>query len=145
MSQNPVEVARELYNVLRWGDGYFDINAEGHVVVYPTRKREDGCVDLHRLATEVGKWGLNLPVLFRFGDILRDRVSRIFEAFEQARQYHEYKGQYTPVYPIKVNQQHVVVEDILKHGADRVGLEAGSKPELMAVLAFAPPGSTIVC
>jgi arginine decarboxylase len=145
MSQNPVEVARELYNVLRWGDGYFDINAEGHVVVYPTRNREDGCVDLHRLATDVNKWGLNLPVLFRFGDILRDRVSRVYEAFEQARQYHEYKGRYTPVYPIKVNQQHVVVEDILKHGADRVGLEAGSKPELMAVLAFAPPGSTIVC
>lgn len=145
MSQNPVEVARELYNVLRWGDGYFDVNAEGHVVVFPTRVREDGCVDLYRLATEVSKQGLNLPVLFRFGDILRDRVSRVYDAFEQARQYHEYKGQYTPVYPIKVNQQHAVVEDILKHGGDRVGLEAGSKPELMAVLAFAIPGSIIVC
>jgi arginine decarboxylase len=145
MSQNPVEVARELYNVLRWGDGYFDINAEGHVVVFPTRRREDGCVDLQRLASEVSKWGLNLPVLFRFGDILRDRVGRICAAFDQAMQYHEYKGRYTPVYPIKVNQQHAVVEDILKHGADRVGLEAGSKPELMAVLAFAPAGSIIVC
>jgi arginine decarboxylase len=145
MSQNPIEVARELYNVLRWGDGYFDINTEGHVVVFPTRRREDGSVDLYRLASEVGKWGLNLPVLFRFGDILRDRVDRLCSAFDEAMQYHEYKGRFTPVYPIKVNQQQVVVQDILDHGTDRVGLEAGSKPELMAVLAYAPPGSIIVC
>ena len=93
MSQNPIEVAREIYNVLRWGDGYFDINAEGHVVVFPTRRREDGCVDLHRLATEVSKWGLNLPVLFRFGDILRDRVIALCGAFDGRHEYHEYKGQ----------------------------------------------------
>ena len=145
MSQNPIENARELYNVLRWGDGYFDISADGHLMAFPTRRREDGGVDLHRLATEVGKAGLNLPVLFRFGDMLRDRVSRLCAAFDNAMQYHEYKASYTPVYPIKVNQQQAVVEDILRHGGDRVGLEAGSKPELLAVLAFATPGASIVC
>jgi arginine decarboxylase len=145
MSQNPIQDAREIFNIQRWGDGYFDINDEGHVVVFPTRRREDGSVDLHRLATEVSKHGLNLPVLFRFGDILRDRVDRLCDAFAKAMEYHEYKAGYTAVYPIKVNQQRVVVEDILRHGEGRVGLEAGSKPELMAVLAFAPAGATIVC
>ncbi|MGH8369725.1 MAG: arginine decarboxylase, partial [Gammaproteobacteria bacterium] len=77
MSQNPIQDAREIFNIQRWGDGYFDINDDGHVVVFPTRHREDGSVDLHRLATEVSKHGLNLPVLFRFGDILRDRVDRL--------------------------------------------------------------------
>ncbi|HEX6549822.1 MAG TPA: biosynthetic arginine decarboxylase [Gammaproteobacteria bacterium] len=145
MSQNPIQDAREIFNIQRWGDGYFDINDDGHVVVFPTRRREDGSVDLHRLATEVGKHGLNLPVLFRFGDILRDRVDRLCDAFVKAMAYHEYKAAYTAVYPIKVNQQRAVVDDILRHGEGRVGLEAGSKPELMAVLAFAPAGATIVC
>ncbi|MGH8401712.1 MAG: arginine decarboxylase, partial [Gammaproteobacteria bacterium] len=129
MSQNPIQDAREIFNIQRWGDGYFDINDDGHVVVFPTRHREDGSVDLHRLATEVSKHGLNLPVLFRFGDILRDRVDRLCDAFTKAMEYHEYKAGYTAVYPIKVNQQRAVVEDILRHGEGRVGLEAGSKPE----------------
>jgi arginine decarboxylase len=145
MSSQPIQDAREIFNVLRWGDGYFDINDDGHLVVFPTRRREDGCVDMHRLATEVSKSGLNLPVLFRFGDILRDRVDRLCGAFAAAMSYHEYKAGYTAVYPIKVNQQRAVVEDILKHGEGRVGLEAGSKPELMAVLALAPAGASIVC
>ncbi len=145
MSSQPIQDAREIFNVLRWGDGYFDISDDGHLVVFPTRRREDGCVDLHRLATEVSKSGLNLPVLFRFGDILRDRVDRLCGAFAAAMSYHEYQGSYTAVYPIKVNQQRAVVEDILKHGEGRVGLEAGSKPELMAVLALAPAGASIVC
>lgn len=145
MNSHPVQDAREIFNVLRWGDGYFDISDDGHVVVFPTRRREDGCVDLHRLATEVSRFGLNLPVLFRFGDILRDRVDRLCGAFAAAMAHHEYKAGYTAVYPIKVNQQRAVVEDILRHGEGRVGLEAGSKPELMAVLALAPASSTIVC
>lgn len=145
MSNQPIQDAREIFNVLRWGDGYFDISDDGHLVVFPTRRREDGCVDMHRLATEVSRSGLNLPVLFRFGDILRDRVDRLCGAFTAAMSYHEYQGGYTAVYPIKVNQQRAVVEDILKHGEGRVGLEAGSKPELMAVLALAPAGASIVC
>jgi len=145
MSSHPIQDAREIFNVLRWGDGYFDISDDGHLVVFPTRRREDGCVDMHRLATEVSKSGLNLPVLFRFGDILRDRVDRLCGAFAAAMSYHEYQAGYTAVYPIKVNQQRAVVEDILKHGEGRVGLEAGSKPELMAVLALAPAGASIVC
>jgi len=145
MSSQPIQDAREIFNVLRWGDGYFDISDDGHLVVFPTRRREDGCVDMHRLATEVSKSGLNLPVLFRFGDILRDRVDRLCGAFKAAMNHHEYQAGYTAVYPIKVNQQRAVVEDILKHGEGRVGLEAGSKPELMAVLALAPAGASIVC
>ncbi|MGH8414454.1 MAG: biosynthetic arginine decarboxylase, partial [Gammaproteobacteria bacterium] len=145
MSSQPIQDAREIFNVLRWGDGYFDISDDGHLVVFPTRRREDGCVDLYRLATEVSQSGLNLPVLFRFGDILRDRVDRLCNAFAKAMEYHEYKAGYTAVYPIKVNQQRTVVEDILRHGEGRVGLEAGSKPELLAVLAMAPAGASIVC
>jgi arginine decarboxylase len=145
MSSQPIQDAREIFNVQRWGDGYFDISEDGHLVVFPTRHREDGCVDMYRLATEVSKSGLNLPVLFRFGDILRDRVDRLCGAFAAAMSYHEYQAGYTAVYPIKVNQQRAVVEDILKHGEGRVGLEAGSKPELMAVLALAPAGASIVC
>ena len=145
MSNKTIQDAREIFNVLRWGDGYFDISDEGPLVVFPTRRREDGYVDMYRLATEVSKSGLNLPVLFRFGDILRDRVDRLCGAFAAAMSYHEYQGSYTAVYPIKVNQQRAVVEDILKHGEGRVGLEAGSKPELMAVLALAPAGASIVC
>jgi arginine decarboxylase len=142
---SPIDAARERYNMLRWGAGYFDINAAGRVVVYPTGERSDGGIDLFELATELNRAQLPLPVLFRFSNILRHRVERLSAAFEQARASHDYRGDYTPVYPIKVNQQKSVVEEIIKSGTGRVGLEAGSKPELMAVLGVAPPGSIIVC
>lgn len=143
--RSPLDAAREIFNIARWGEGYFDINGQGHVVVRPTGDPADGEVDLYRLASDVERHNLCLPVLFRFGDIIRGRVETLCNAFASACEYHEYRGGYTAVYPIKVNQQRVVVEDILEYGGGRVGLEAGSKPELMAVLALAPAGSTIVC
>ena len=146
MNTRTTQEARDTYNISHWGNGYFDVNDAGNLVVYPTRNPDDGAVDLFELASGVGKHGLNLPVLLRFGDILHDRIDIVCNAFDKARADYEYGGGYTLVYPIKVNQQRSVVEEIIQHGDNgRVGLEAGSKPELMAVLAMAPRGSTIVC
>jgi arginine decarboxylase len=145
MNTRTTQEARDTYNLPHWGGGYFDVNEDGELVVCPTRNPEDGVVSLFRLANEIGSQGLNLPVLLRFGDILHDRIETICAAFNQARADYEYGGHYTLVYPIKVNQQRAVVEEFISHVDGRVGLEAGSKPELMAVLAMSPPGSTIVC
>lgn len=145
MSDDATQASRDIYNIARWGEGYFDISNEGRVVVYPTGNRSDGSVDLYDLASRVDEAGLSLPVLFRFGDIIRNRIESLVQAFAGAMESFEYKARYTAVYPIKVNQQRSVLEDILQFGADKVGMEAGSKPELMAVLALAPAGSTIVC
>jgi arginine decarboxylase len=145
MSQDVIQRHRDIYSIAQWAEGYFDVDERGRVVVFPTRNPADGRVDLFKLASECGKQNLNLPVLFRFGDILRDRVDTLCNAFERAKASYDYQAGYTAVFPIKVNQQRAVVEDILKFGEGRVGLEAVSKPELMAVLALAPAGSRIVC
>ncbi len=137
--------AAALYNVRHWSEGYFAINARGHVVVRPRPDERATEIDLYDLVSDIRASGLRLPVLVRFNDILRDRVNRLCGAFEQAMQQTGYGGRYTAVYPIKVNQQRSVVDDIVRARADGVGLEAGSKPELMAVLGLAPAGSTIVC
>ncbi|MGQ3057692.1 MAG: biosynthetic arginine decarboxylase [Nevskia sp.] len=137
--------AVDLYNVAKWGDGYFDVNAEGHVIVRPQGQESAVAIDLHALAERLPKEGLDLPVLVRFTDILKDRVDVLTGAFAQVIQELHYAGHYTAVYPIKVNQQESVVKAIVAHGGDRVGLEAGSKPELAAVLGLAPAGCTIVC
>jgi arginine decarboxylase len=127
--------ARETYNIAHWSGGYFDVNKTGNLVAYPNRNTEVGGIDLFKLTREIGNAGLSLPVLVRFSNILHDRVDLICNAFTQAMQQEDYQGTYTVVYPIKVNQQRSVVEEIIGHGGKRVGLEAGSKPELMAVLA----------
>ncbi|HEX7048193.1 MAG TPA: biosynthetic arginine decarboxylase [Gammaproteobacteria bacterium] len=145
MTDDATRASREIYNIARWGEGYFDASDEGRLLVYPTGNRDDGAVDLFDLASRVDEAGLSLPVLFRFGDIIRDRIESLVNAFGSAMEAYDYKARYTAVYPIKVNQQRSVLEDILQFGADKVGMEAGSKPELMAVLALAPEGSTIVC
>lgn len=137
--------ARDLYNIARWGEGYFDVSESGHVLVRPYRERSAVGIDLHELARRLPIEGLDLPVLVRFTDILRDRVDALTGAFAEVIREYAYGGRYTGVYPIKVNQQGSVVEAILNHGADRVGIEAGSKPELAAVLGLARPGSVIVC
>lgn len=137
--------ARELYNLPYWGEGYFDVNHLGHVTVRPYRERSPGAIDLYELAQRLPQEGLQLPVLVRFCDILHDRVDALTGAFAEVIQELGYKGSYTAVYPIKVNQQREVIEEIVKHGGTRVGLEAGSKPELAAVLGMAPDGATIVC
>ncbi len=135
--------ARARYNIPQWSEGYVDVNELGHLTVQPYQ--QGAAVDLHALAQRLPKEGLEWPVLVRFTDILRDRVDTLTGAFAEVIAEYEYRGQYTAVYPIKVNQQKSVVEAIIEHGGDRVGVEAGSKPELAAVLGLARPGSVIVC
>ena len=130
--------ARNLYNIEGWGIGYFDINEEGHVVVRPDRDREDRELDLFELANDLEAQGVGLPLLLRFSDILRSRIESLNERFTKARAEFGYEGGYTTVYPIKVNQQRHVVEEIVEFGKTAgVGLECGSKPELQAVLGLA--------
>ena len=132
-----VAAARATYNIEGWGDGYFDINDAGHVVVRPDKARPDRALDLYELARDLEAQGVALPVLLRFSDILRSRIEALDEKFRNAIQEFEYAGAYTTVYPIKVNQQRHVVEEIVEFGRKSgVGLECGSKPELQAVLAL---------
>ncbi len=146
MSSNwQAEDARKLYSIPNWGEGYFDVDANGHLHVRPFRDPARGDINLYEVATQLAGQGLRLPVLLRFREILHDRVDRLCAAFESAIAQNQYSGQYHCVYPIKVNQQGSVVSQIVAHGGDRVGLEAGSKPELIAVLGMAPPGGLIVC
>lgn len=140
-----VEQARAAYNIAHWGNGYFDINAEGHVVAYPDRQASGAGVDLLRLTREFAAHDLTLPVLVRFSGILENRVRELCNAFDRAMAPADYRGRYTAVYPIKVNQQRSVVEALLAHGRDRIGLEAGSKPELLAVLALSRADGIVVC
>ncbi|HKJ23025.1 MAG TPA: biosynthetic arginine decarboxylase, partial [Gammaproteobacteria bacterium] len=131
-----IQNAREKYSTAHWGGGYVDINDQGHLLVRPDRGQVHPGVDLHELARELTGAGYSLPVLARFSGILHDRVDSLCRAFGRAMEDNQYRGRYTAVYPIKVNQQRSVVEQIMGHGGDRVGLEAGSKPELLAVLAM---------
>ncbi|ACL74193.1 biosynthetic arginine decarboxylase [Thioalkalivibrio sulfidiphilus] len=141
-----LDQARALYNIGNWNGGYFHINDRGRVCLRVPERPEHPGVDLFELAQSLRESGQSsLPVLIRFQDILTDRVHRLRQAFDNARAETGFTGNYTAVYPIKVNQQRSVVEQILEAGGDRVGLEAGSKPELMAVLALSRPGGVIVC
>jgi arginine decarboxylase len=137
-----INQSEQLYAIRQWGDGYFSINSKGHVCVKP----QSACtteIDLYEIALSLQERGLNFPVLLRFTDILGDRIRRLQQAFNDARTQHHYQASYTPVYPIKVNQQGNVVASIV--AAEGIGLEAGSKPELLAILGLARQGSTIVC
>ena len=136
-----IEQSTQTYAINNWGDGYFSINDQGHVCVKPSSDKALE-LDLFESAQSLNDKNLSLPVLVRFTDILKDRVTRLSRAFEKACVSHQYQGQYTPVFPIKVNQQRQVVEGILS--ADNIGLEAGSKPELLAVMALSKQG-VIVC
>src|SRR3954470_7952644 len=133
-----IDSARTLYNVEGWGIGFFDINAAGHVVVRPDREKEGRELDLFELANDLEEQGVGLPLLLRFSDILRSRIESLCDKFAHAREEYGYEGGYTTVYPIKVNQQRHVVEEIVEFGKRAgVGLECGSKPELQAVLGLA--------
>src|SRR6476469_6931055 len=133
-----IDSARALYNIEGWGIGYFDINEQGHVVVRPDAENPSRELDLFDLANDLEAQGVGLPLLLRFSDILRSRIESLTERFDRAIREYEYAGGYTTVYPIKVNQQRHVVEEIVEFGkASGVGLECGSKPELQAVLALA--------
>ena len=117
-----------------WGLGYFRINTEGHVQVHPDANRKRG-LDLYTLAMDLHAQGVGLPLLLRFSDILRSRIEALSGEFATAIKEFGYGGTYTTVYPVKVNQQRHVVQEIVEFGATHgVGLECGSKPELQAVL-----------
>jgi arginine decarboxylase len=146
MEKWKISDAMDTYRVRQWGKGYFGINKAGHVTVHPYKK-PDQSIDLNDLVEQLQARGIQLPILLRFTDILRHRVGEIHDAFKKAIDEYDYQGNYTCVYPIKVNQERHVVEEILDFGKPfKFGLEAGSKPELLAVLALTNGGETpIIC
>ncbi|MBP8812134.1 MAG: biosynthetic arginine decarboxylase [Kofleriaceae bacterium] len=128
--------AMETYGIARWGCGYFDISDTGNLIVTP-RGPGNGTMDMRELIDELTGRGIQLPILLRFSDILRARIELICGAFNGAMKEYDYKGQYRGVYPIKVNQNRTVVEEIIEYGRPfHYGLEAGSKPELLTVMAI---------
>ncbi len=140
-----IEDSEELYNITGWGTSYFSINDKGHVVVTP---RKDGvAVDLKELVDELQLRDVTAPMLVRFPDILDNRIEKMSSCFRQAAEEYGYKAQNFIIYPIKVNQVRPVVEEIISHGKKfNLGLEAGSKPELHAVIAVNTDNdSLIVC
>jgi len=140
-----VHDASEMYEVSRWGHGYFSVNDAGHVEVHPT-KDPATAIDLKELIDRLQLRGIHLPVLVRFTDILRHRLGEIHAAFQAAIEQNQYQGSYNCVYPIKVNQQRQVVEEVMDFGKPfGFGLEAGSKPELLAVVAMADNATPIIC
>jgi arginine decarboxylase len=139
------QVASDFYDVASWGKGYFSVGENGHVRVHP-EKDPAISVDLKELVDTLVLRGISLPILIRFADILKHRLGEIHSAFQTAITEHKYNGDYCCVYPIKVNQQRQVVEEVLEFGKPyRFGLEAGSKPELMAVMAMADNDTPIIC
>ncbi len=137
--------AGELYDVARWGKGYFSVGDEGHVHVHP-EKDPARSIDLKKLIDTLVLRGISLPILIRFAEILKHRLGELHDAFSTAITEHKYGGGYCCVYPIKVNQQRQVVEEVLEFGRPyKFGLEAGSKPELLAVMALADNDTPIIC
>lgn len=141
-----IEEARELYGLKNWGQGFFNINAAGNIVVRPY-KNKDFHLDIRELVEQLRMREITPPILLRFTDILKQRIDEIQASFDQAIREYAYQGQYIGVYPVKVNQSKEVVEDIIEFGSlYRFGLEAGSKPELLiAVASLDTPGAPIVC
>ncbi len=140
-----IDASRERYHLRGWGDGYFDINRHGHLTVRLAATDETVQVDLLEVAAQLQGAGLRWPVLVRCNNILRQRLDRLVNAFDRCCAKYAYSGKYRAAYPVKVNQQFSVVSTLLEHGAERVGLEAGSKSELMAVLGLASPGGLVIC
>ena len=141
-----IEEAEKLYRIREWGNNFFRINAKGHVEVVPHKMGT--AIDLKELADDVQtKQNLGLPVLIRFSDILESQIERLDSCFRKACSDFGYRGKYFGVYPIKVNQQRQVIEEMVRFGKNyNFGLEAGSKPELHAVLAMMEnPAALIVC
>jgi arginine decarboxylase len=137
--------ASELFDVASWGKGYFSVSEEGHVLVHP-EKEPARSIDLKKLIDTLLLRGISLPILIRFAEILKHRLGELHDAFEVAIREHKYNGDYCCVYPIKVNQQRQVVEEILEFGKPfKFGMEAGSKPELLAVMALCDNDTPIIC
>ncbi len=146
MTKWTIDEAREHYNINGWGAGYFDINPKGNIVVRPDKKSAHH-IDLKELVDDIQSKGYSLPVLIRFSDILKASIANLANSFQNAIEEYGFEGQYHGVYPIKVNQQRQVVEEIVKFGQPfNIGLEAGSKPELHAILAILDnPEALLVC
>jgi len=141
-----IDRARDIYHVAQWSDGFFDINERGNLCALPHACRDQTAIDLHELSQAIRDAGIALPVLVRFTDILRQRIQSLNIAFNKAIVDHDYQGKYLSAYPIKVNQQRRVAEAILQNGKFAVGIETGSKPELLAALSLMQtPGATIIC
>jgi len=136
----------ELYGINQWGQGYFRINEKGNVAIYPFQDAQRH-IDLYELTEDLRDRGIRVPIMIRFPDIIRARIELINQCFLTAFQEHGYKGKYRGVYPIKVNQQHQLVEELIRYGRNYgLGLECGSKPELLIVLAMATTeDSLIIC
>ena len=142
-----IEDSLDLYNVPAWGKGYFSINDAGHVVVRPDPQGTNA-IDLFEVVEGLKARDLTTPVVVRFSDILAHRLKHIHAAFAQAITENNYKNRYAAVFPIKVNQQRLVVEEVYRYGKEfGFGLEVGSKPELLAVMAMTEnaPDRLIVC
>ena len=141
-----VEAANATYNVDRWGTGYFAINSDGNVAVKPLQE-DGGDIDILHVVNEARSRGLSFPLVIRFQDLLRHRVESVNRAFQAAMTEFGYKNDYRGVFPIKVNQLREVIEEIVDAGQQfHFGLEAGSKPELVAALAMhKDPESLIIC
>ncbi len=144
MSAWSIEDARRTWSIAHWGEGYFDIDAAGYVTVHPGGPDGPAIVLAEAVDAALAQ-GLKLPLLLRFSDILRHRLGRLQAAFAQAMEALDYRGGYTAIYPIKVNQHRGVAGELAACAGEGFGLEAGSKPELMAVLALSRPGGTIIC
>ncbi|KAF1712486.1 arginine decarboxylase [Pseudoxanthomonas kalamensis DSM 18571] len=143
MSWSP-DHARRTYSISHWADGFYDVDARGRIVVRP--QGEAGpVVALPEVVDAARAAGARLPLLVRFPDILGQRLGKLQAAFAQAQADWDYAGGYTAVYPIKVNQHFGVAGTLASHVGEGFGLEAGSKPELMAVLALSRPGGLVVC
>ncbi len=138
------DAARAQYAISHWGEGYFDVDERGCLSVRP-RGAGGPAVALPEIVEAARAQGSRLPLLVRFADILRHRLERLQGAFASAMREWNYAGGYSAVYPIKVNQQKGVAGELAAAGRDGFGLEAGSKPELMAVLALSSPGGIVIC
>ena len=145
MKKWTIEDSKELYNINGWGTSYFGVNDRGHAYVTPCK--DETQIDLRDVMDELALRDVTPPVLLRFPDILDNRIEKTSSCFRKAAQEYDYKGENFIIYPIKVNQMQPVVEEIISHGRKfNLGLEAGSKPELHAVIAVqCQSDSLIIC
>ena len=145
MKKWTIEDAKELYNINGWGTSYFGVNDKGDVYVTPCK--DDTQIDLRDVMDELALRDVSSPVLLRFPDILDNRIEKTACCFQRAAKEYDYQGENFIIYPIKVNQMQPVVEEIISHGRKfNLGLEAGSKPELHAVIAVqCQSDSLIIC
>jgi arginine decarboxylase len=142
-----LDQARELYGIDAWGNGYFRVDENGDVVVTPSGEADGPDISLTQVVNDIRERGWSLPVLLRFEGILYSRIKALNESFRSAICEYEYQGEYRGVYPIKVNQQEQVIEELSTYGKEfHHGLEAGSKPELIAAMAYLDdPEAILIC